>query len=1194
MSLCPSDIRRCRIFPSKKDLKFGGDEAGAPIPSQSTIAINEDPAAMNEDPAMLHVDDGLKAPLLKALDVLDHVDDDGITEESIDHSLLSIMEYLHGMFDGLFGKHSGDAKYFKKYGKMLIIQETDVEEMEIQGASLCYSTSAGQLAGLNLDHRPFLKRIHILVDSKEGAYGADNLHANYHYQVKMADLKQHLKDIANQKVQVRIAGMNGCGVFDGAGICKIGCPTANQPDCIVYTASNPFAVAYSKSKKSDDKGGVSSSEPAFFCAIGKGVHDFRPLVDQLRIDKMHRYLVERGRSDDCGAAQRNQKSTVHFGLSFMNCTNVERGELHYLPSPEITKSLDKEPGIDEDETMSVTMRKSMLSMTQLMDAMCRVFDIPYLYNDQDRTETYASEIIVGNRLEHGIVDICNDDGDQDGLACHVDNQNGRKKGYTMNISYFKYIRNKNVVSPGNKKYYERIHEGGYGRKICDSTLERADNITRLLEDLSVYMSKLPECVVRYDPDMLLNRMKGDVNTEHNDDVVGRKIHMNKSVFFSFYVYVLSGWINRRKVKNVPVSWSELIEAVTTAVRWTTSPSSWANIFNIVTDDDGVMVKVPNEIHLSEPLRRKMNQKMGRKMPKTNTYDSPFPLYILYIFKSIELLGGMAIGKIRRFQPFHGLSHIDLQRETESIRNNLRLINKLVNDTAKAKKNFPRDVETDDELLEWASNIATITRAYITDAAKTIRNGGVLGLGELLCHHFVGILSHGGWIDVAHGLNTSFSKGNGTSDFLLSEYGLDIVKIPKIIDVVARASCFEKFHLHRRPVAENSTCKMGQEWRRGTSTEFLDTVCIANDSFLSDIYEGKLVARRKGGVTTKINSGIVTCADQTTRDRFDFTVMFQSNQQQEVSAQWFQHNFELAIHTFPKSVFKATDNNAKKKRKEQEKIQKEMQKKISTWDTSQQRSSLCSVWKDRSRKWGYVDKSPRRIHNIVKKQAHLLLQEILFHRMLVINHIGEMSSYQIIERIVKQFKKEDGDKLEQLRLEVNKMVIALHDVDNVNEVEHGLKTDSDNWFDEITKRVGRKETLHTKKRKRTLRSIVAETTESDDRGLMDEDFNEKERQKDGIDYDIIDLDPTYQDGDGSTNYFILAGNRLVPTYYALKEVSSNYRINCEINVEIANAAEVNTTNAIFYSVQSTSDLYFFFLINHRKAQILLTRPYLTRN
>ena len=90
----------------------------------------------------------------------------------------------------------------------------------------------------------------------------------------MADLKQHLKDIANQKVQVRIAGMNGCGVLDDAGICKIGCPTANQPDCIVYTASSPFAVAYSKSKKSDDEGGVSSSEPAFFCAIGKGVHDF--------------------------------------------------------------------------------------------------------------------------------------------------------------------------------------------------------------------------------------------------------------------------------------------------------------------------------------------------------------------------------------------------------------------------------------------------------------------------------------------------------------------------------------------------------------------------------------------------------------------------------------------------------------------------------------------------------------------------------------------------------------------------------------------------------------------------------------------------------------------------------------------------------------------------------------------------------
>ena len=128
----------------------------------------------------------------------------------------------------------------------------------------------------------------------------------------------------------------------------------------------------------------------------------------------------------------------------------------------------------------------------------------------------------------------------------------------------------------------------------------------------------------------------------------------------------------------------------------------------------------------------------RDTEKTHTYDSPFALYILYIFKSIVITGGVGTGQDMRFEPFSGIANINLSRENESARNFLRNIIQLQEDTKLARGNFDKVIDSDDTSMEWASSISEITRNFISATS-----GGVLGLGELLAHHVIGILSLGG-------------------------------------------------------------------------------------------------------------------------------------------------------------------------------------------------------------------------------------------------------------------------------------------------------------------------------------------------------------------------------------------------------------------------------------------------------------------
>ena len=81
------------------------------------------------------------------------------------------------------------------------------------------------------------------------------------------------------------------------------------------------------------------------------------------------------------------------------------------------------------------------------------------------------------------------------------------------------------------------------------------------------------------------------------------------MFYSFYVYVLSQWLKQRRLEGVPVWRDELLEAVYTAVRFTSSPSAWAHVFSIVTSSNGVAInKTPPGVKLKDEIFHTMKEK----------------------------------------------------------------------------------------------------------------------------------------------------------------------------------------------------------------------------------------------------------------------------------------------------------------------------------------------------------------------------------------------------------------------------------------------------------------------------------------------------------------------------------------------------------------------------------------------------------
>ena len=101
----------------------------------------------------------------------------------------------------------------------------------------------------------------------------------------------------------------------------------------------------------------------------------------------------------------------------------------------------------------------------------------------------------------------------------------------------------------------------------------ANSVTALITGLTYFVDAHDKLWIEMDLTVIHQVLLGNIETKYKGMSVAQKIHINKTVFYIFYVYELSRLILHRRASGVPVCWIKLAEEVLTAVRWTLSPSA---------------------------------------------------------------------------------------------------------------------------------------------------------------------------------------------------------------------------------------------------------------------------------------------------------------------------------------------------------------------------------------------------------------------------------------------------------------------------------------------------------------------------------------------------------------------------------------------------------------------------------------------
>ena len=970
----------------------------------------------------------------------------------IDKAIDDVVNFVHCTNDAMYGKDSFESKWFSVYGRVFVVEEIDGKF--VRDGKLCkgYGTNAGQIAGLSKRNASYRRRIHLLVDGSSGVYGCDLLGKGYHYQLCQSELKAYLKDVyTSGRASIRVAGSSSfmSGNDDEAGICRISSEINGQHDCIIYTGiTSPYVLTNTVDFDGVDeetKGEV-RERPCFFSVNGPRVDELETLMRPLQMESYYKFLSNNINRNEEGALARNLQSTVSHGYSAMNCKNKAVEELHNLPSPHLTTHNYTRPGVEDDENMGDSCRKAMVGMTEVLDALSGLFDIPQYFTNNERNKIYAHKIDPKNRAEHFAASI-NANGN---LGCHIDRQNGTGKEDSMNLTAWKYVRNPERHSPTERDALVRVSFGIYTRAICDHTVDRALKINGLLRDLENFMDELPLHQRQTDVEQL-KPMPNDISTAYSNTVVARDPHVNKSDgYYTFFVVRISRWIERRRSRGVPVCFPELCEALLTAVRWTPSPSTWAHVFDMVTDESGISIRLPEKLSLSPTLQIKVDE--DGYMTPMESFKSPLPLFVQYVLASIDLTGGVAMGGHKRFQPSAGLVYIDVDKELRSLKNLRMLVNKLINRTHHLVGN-EKDATSNEDLAARAIKLRATTLDFVKQSAKPLDNGGVLGFGELIGHHYINILSLGGWVDMAHSLNTTFSRGNGTEEFLMITYGLDIRKIPFLIDAVSQAPFFEPYGLHRRNVAENAGCKMGQEYLCDDNSSrqgCFDTRDISIHSFLILMENGKGVAQYADRTKMEIHSGTYQKPKAIEIEGvLNLAVLREPMKaladHYYCKKWWWSTDYNLTDIfsgnlTFPVKDKRYTNGGAKTK--------PTARKRASPASSHALLDSFGNAYRDPSKKWGMVNRKTQREKSVTYHAARNLCLHVIQQGTIEAFGLGRNCTSNL-QRLIEEQTRLDVTKVQELRDEVDRNFAVLCDAEDVNEI-HRQKTDD--IFAEVWKQI----------------------------------------------------------------------------------------------------------------------------------------------
>ena len=1019
------------------------------------------------------------------------------------------MSHISSSFDALYGEDHPDTIYFRNHGKVLVVQETNVDQMETDGKAGGYRNCPGEFAGLHSQHRPYFKRIHVLVDSNEGVYIADRLRDNYHYQVMRTELRSFLLDVTGLKIPLSVVGKT-CGSEDDSGVFWVNPPKPGEPDCVIYTSLAPYTVSLTNptpTSENEQSNTVSNNDaiPSFICVLGAGVDELRAYIDPLRTADIASYLSQSKTPDDNHSLQRNHSHAFNHGFTGLNCTDNERPDLHFRNSPQLTKPMFREPGFEGDLTMADSIANIMAAMTHLMDAVCRVVNVKYYFMDKDRNVKFANKIHEDCRAEMITASTT------DLLYCHLDTMNCTR--YSQNASHFWHERNADVVSPTSREYRRRHVVNMYGKNHCGSLSEKATYDNMAADDLGNLFAQMPPHCVGYEPSIVLTQQHGDEPSPHDPKVighvVGRQIHVDKRVTYSFYVYYLYDWINRRKAAKVPVSWPELVEAVTIAVKYTPSPPTWAYVFKIVTADEGVSVKVPNGIKLSTKLRNIVAK--DKSLPMSNTWESPLPLFALYIFKSIELFGGLNRGSMRRMQPSFNKKEVDMFEESESIRRNIQLLTQVRDESIKKRQQFFSDpsnnFEGEDRFFRYARSMKGVTKAYIKQCAANKNSGGVDGMGRLLAHHSIGIVSAGGWAPPENVYNADFSPGTGTAEYMIDRYGINVSKDHGFLDAISNSPVLRPFGDARVIVAENSFCKDGQQWRNPQGRiNFVEPVRLDDDTFLLTHENGAPVKRYQDGRRQNVTAGIVRNPSELTNQDGDVRVtVFPSDNH---SCRWWDEGV-TNLH----AVFEESTMICVLKQKELRRFQgreKGMCPHVRAGKRKRPESASTHVAKlfaERSRKWAHNHKEKRRVNNMLKESSWQLFNHVLQHHSYVVLGIGSYPTELLLETAFKSFSKDICAKLQQVKEDVESMITAFPEAEKV----HTLRDTSNKWF------------------KKLLRSPQQARSDSDE---------------------------YYDSAEFYNSHFVMAGSRIIPTFSTFSNhLIDNTRV-IDLHVQLSSALSVS--------------------------------------
>jgi len=400
------------------------------------------------------------------------------------------------------------------------------------------------------------------------------------------------------------------------------------------------------------------------------------------------------------------------------------------------------------------------------------------------------------------------------------------------------------------------------------------------------------------------------------------------------------------------------------------------------------------------------------------------------------------------QPSFNKKDIDILEEAASIRRNIELLTQLREDSIKKREHFLCDpsnnLDDEERFFRYARSMKGVTNAYIKQCAANKNRGGVDGMGRLLAHHSLGIVSSGGWVPPENVFNADFSPGTGTAEHMILRYGLNVSKDSGFLDAISNSAVLKPFGVARLIVAENSFCKDGQQWRQpDRSSNFVEPIRLGKDSFLLTHENGAPVKRYQDGTSQNVTAGIVSNAFEITSLDSDVRVTeYPSNNH---AYRWWDQDSTYLHASFEASRMKCVLKQQELRRFQgREKgmcphIPREKRK-----HPARLSNNVTKLFAERSRKRAHYPKGPRRVNNMLKEASWRLFNHVLQHHHYVVMGIGSYPSELLLETAFNSFSKDIRENLRKVREDVESMITTFPDVEKVN----SLRNTSNKWFNNL--------------------------------------------------------------------------------------------------------------------------------------------------